>query len=230
MKIIAMADLHGRLPPDEDVPACDLLIIAGDICPDFNRSEMTMRQAAWLNRDFWPWLRDVKATHVVMTWGNHDRIGQRRDWPLGDVPVNVNILVDDWCDIGGLKIYATPWTREFGWSMAFMTTEESLVDVYEKIPAGLDILISHGPPKGYCDYLVGEHLGSASLAATVDIAQPRMQICGHIHHGRGWMPTPWGGKVANVASVNEKYEPHDPMWTEIEMETEDGKSSEKNAI
>jgi Icc-related predicted phosphoesterase len=58
----------------------------------------------------------------------------------------------------------------------------------KKIPNNLDILITHGPPKGILDE-VGrggdiENTGSSSLLECVMRAKPKFHIFGHIHeHG-----------------------------------------------
>ena len=72
MKICAVSDLHGNLPT---IPECDLLIIAGDVCPDkfkHNNYRFPDRdgQLAWLHYEFKTWLRDQPAAETVMTFGN----------------------------------------------------------------------------------------------------------------------------------------------------------------
>ncbi len=77
MRIVALSDQHGHLP---EIPACDLLIIAGDVCPDrfgpFLAMHHPEQQNAWFNRNVRPWLAKVPATHKILTWGNHDWCGQ----------------------------------------------------------------------------------------------------------------------------------------------------------
>ena len=49
MKCIALSDLHGDLP--EDIPECDIVIIAGDIlishCPPGGTLQVTVLQQGW---------------------------------------------------------------------------------------------------------------------------------------------------------------------------------------
>ena len=77
MRIVALSDQHGFLP---DIPACDLLIVAGDVCPDrfgpFMAVHDPHQQQAWFDREVRPWLAAAPATHKLLTWGNHDWCGQ----------------------------------------------------------------------------------------------------------------------------------------------------------
>ena len=66
MKIVAISDLHGQLPT---VPECDLLLIAGDICPVHNHK--LFYQDIWLRSVFAAWLRQQRAKRIIGVWGNH---------------------------------------------------------------------------------------------------------------------------------------------------------------
>lgn len=61
--------------------------------------------------------------------------------------------------------------------------------IYNKItlaPVGVDVLITHGPPKYILDLAGGEHVGSMSLSDAVSISiQPKLHVFGHIHEGYG---------------------------------------------
>ena len=52
MRVVALSDQHGFLP---DVPPCDLLIVAGDVCPDrfgpFMAVHDPYQQQAWFDRN-----------------------------------------------------------------------------------------------------------------------------------------------------------------------------------
>ena len=68
MRIVALSDQHGFLP---DVPPCDLLIVAGDVCPDrfgpFMAVHDPYQQQAWFDRTVRPWLAATPATHKLLT-------------------------------------------------------------------------------------------------------------------------------------------------------------------
>lgn len=219
MRIAALSDQHGYLP---EVPPCDLLIVAGDVCPDvfegITASAMPERQALWFDREVRPWLEAAPATHKILTWGNHDWCGQSRDFS-GDAPrrastTTLQIVVDEGASVPAnlagqsgrsLLVWATPWSNPF-MDWAFMKEPAALAEVYASIPAGIDILVSHQPPYGYGDLVPGrtDHLGSRELLAAIDRVRPRLVICGHIHGGHGRYEHD-GVPIYNVSVVDERY-------------------------
>jgi Icc-related predicted phosphoesterase len=63
---------------------------------------------------------------------------------------------------------------------------------WERIPEGVDILITHGPPFGILDHIPGSERweGCPELPEAVLQAKPRVQVFGHIHAGYGTLRTP----------------------------------------
>jgi hypothetical protein len=220
MRIIALSDQHGHLPL---IPECDLLIVAGDVCPDRFGPFLAMhdphQQQAWFDRSVRPWLAAAPATHKLLTWGNHDWCGQafsfRSDSPAHARSTDLQILVDEGTTVprqeganGHISVWATPWSNTF-MRWAFMKEREALEGIYALIPEGIDILVSHQPPYGCGDgfpTLSGgkEHLGSRELLAAIKRVRPKLVICGHIHFGYGCYDCD-GIPVYNVSVVDEAY-------------------------
>jgi Icc-related predicted phosphoesterase len=218
MRIVALSDQHGYLP---DIPPGDLMIVAGDVCPDgvgrFTAMQRPDRQKVWFDDNIRPWMAAAPARHKLLTWGNHDYCGQacdfRADSPTKAAPGALQIVVDECVTVsagdGALSIWATPWSNLF-MEWAFMKTPEELETVYAQIPAGIDILVSHQPPYGHGDRFVHlgsgkvEHIGSRELLAAIERVRPRLVICGHIHDGHG-RTQHQGIPICNVSVVNEQY-------------------------
>lgn len=198
MRICALSDLHGYLPP---VPDCDIVLLAGDLCPDRD-------QLAWLNGPFRKWLESIDAK-VFATWGNHDFVGQRTPQTVASLNLPWTLLVDEEAEYKGLRIYGTPWTPLFGY-WAFMRPDDELP--FEQIPEGIDILISHGPPYMLLDEVYpGEHVGSKKLFDRMLRVRPKLTVFGHIHETRGEKSFD-DMYLANVTVVNELYELRYPAW------------------
>jgi Icc-related predicted phosphoesterase len=206
MKIVATSDLHGTLP---EIPACDLLLIAGDVCPVWDHK--IPFQQEWLDTVFRRWLERSLAKVIVGVWGNHDWIGERAPELVPDLPWCV--LTDEMVTAMGLRIYGTPWQRRF-MDWAFNLDVPELHAKHMAIPE-CDILVSHGPPYGYGDQVGIERTGSAALLNRIHQIKPKLTVFGHIHCDPGtW--TRDGMILSNVTLMDDYYRPrYQPRVFEI---------------
>ena len=86
----------------------------------------------------------------------------------------------------------------------FMAAEERLAALYERMPAKLDVLITHGPPSGVLD--LGwkvQHAGSTSLAEAVGARTVGHHVFGHLHAAGGRMVKQGGAVFYNVVACDE---------------------------
>ena len=230
MRIVALSDQHGCMP---EVPACDLLLVAGDICPDRVQGTVAMfrpeLQQAWFDRMIRPWFSAAPARYRVATWGNHDFCGERCDFsadsPSQADPAALVIGVDELVQIPRgaseppLRVWTTPWSAAFG-DWAFMKSAGELATVYAQIPAAIDVLVTHQPPFGYGDLISdmsGDtmHVGSRELLAAIERVRPRLVVCGHIHGGHGHYEHD-GIPIYNVSVVDERYRNvHEPTVIDL---------------
>lgn len=199
MVALATADLHGELP---DVPGCDLLIIAGDVCPVTDHS--LSRQIQWLEGQFSDWLRSLSAARVLGIAGNHDFALQSHPALAHALPWTY--LQDSGCTVGGVSFWGVPWVPNLPlW--AFHAGPERLADAYRQVPDGTDVVISHGPPRGLCDRTEkGRDVGAVQAVAMLGRVEPSVYVCGHIHEAFGSAQS-GRTEVLNVSYVDERYQP-----------------------
>lgn len=200
MKIVAVSDMHGQLP---EIPACHLLLLAGDLCPV--RNHAPGYQANWLDTVFRDWLQNQQARHIVGIAGNHDFVFEREPGLVPDLPWSY--LQDSGEQWEGLKIWGTPWQPWF-FDWAFNGDEVQLQRQWDLIPKQTDILLVHGPPQGFGDRVWEKggwvHTGCKHLLRRIEEIQPFLVVFGHIHEGRGQWRL---GKtiLANVTLLDERY-------------------------
>ena len=220
IKIVAISYLHGQFPK---VPKCDLLIVAGDICPDRVYGVYARHapdwQLKWFENNFIPWAEEQPAEFVVVTWGNHDFAGHLK--PNAEYVDKISLVSDGPILVNGIKLWLTPWSNQF-MEWAWMKPHDQLAEIYAKIPEDIDILISHQPPYGFGDVYPNidngnlEHVGSSELLYRIERIKPKIVICGHLHRGYGQYQI-GNTFIYNVSIVNEQYKLVNPA-TEIKYE------------
>ncbi|PWY74889.1 metallophosphoesterase domain-containing protein [Aspergillus eucalypticola CBS 122712] len=87
-----------------------------------------------------------------------------------------------------LNIYASPYTPSLGdWGFQYHPERGHDFQIEEDV----DIVITHGPPRGIMDYTDNGRAGCPDLFMAVARARPRMHCFGHIHEGWGAMIAQW---------------------------------------
>jgi Icc-related predicted phosphoesterase len=209
--IVCVSDLHEHLV---DIPACDLLLIAGDVTFAFMGDRASKH--AFLAGEFKRWLDRIPATEVVLVAGNHDQSIEAWGVPEG---IRCHYLQDAGIELFGLRIWGTPWQPWF-YDWAFNAPrqcgEEFLASKFEAIPADTDIVVAHGPPHGHGDRTSdGAHVGAAAMTATLMRVQPRLMVCGHIHPAYGRYRL-GATEIINASLVDARYQPiNAPIETEL---------------
>lgn len=196
IKIIAFSDNHGYLPPKEDLPEGDILLICGDILP-LNIQKNLIKSAIWMCNQFLPWTQTLPYKYIVFIGGNHDFLLEKLGHDLMDTidPYkeceNVFYLQDSFVILEGIKIYGTPYIKDLK-NWAFYLSDNKLLSRYQCIPDDTDILLTHMPPKvDMCGAVLQSNTfnylsdyGSKELADVL-LERPNIKyhLFGHVHSG-----------------------------------------------
>ena len=210
IRIVCISDTHGQ-HAKLSVPDGDILIHAGD----FMAFGDTPKEIA----DFNHWLGKQAYWFKIVTAGNHDLMFERHPGAARELLGNAIYLENSGIEVAGLKIWGSPVQPEFN-NWAFNVARgEAIRGYWKMIPAGTDVLVTHGPPFGVLDksHPSSAHLGCEELAKAVEQIKPRLHVFGHIHGGYGSI-TGDGTRFVNASVVNEAYQLiHQPQVVEIDV-------------
>ncbi|MGV3622101.1 MAG: metallophosphoesterase [Archangium sp.] len=175
-RIVAIADTHGEHAA-LTLPDGDILVHAGDLTP-----RGTLQQLASVA----DWLRAQPHEHKVVIAGNHDFSLQRDRERARALFHGLTYLEDEGATVAGLRVWGSPWQPWFH-NWAFNARRGPDIDEkWQRIPEGIDVLVTHGPPHGYGDLVWnGERVGCEDLVRHLDRVKPKLHFFGHIHEDRG---------------------------------------------
>lgn len=201
-RLVLLSDTHGHHKRLQ-VPEGDVLVHAGDFCTS---------GLDWQARAFARWFLRQPHPHKVVVAGNHDRCLEIMSGLAEEIFEGVTYLLDREATVGGLRLYGSPWQPEFmSWSFN-LPRGAPLRDVWAKVPAGIDVLVTHGPPFGVLDRTVsGTDVGCEELRPAVARVRPRLHVFGHIHEGAGARRED-GTLFVNASICTEGYDPTNPIF------------------
>lgn len=177
MKLVAVADTHNEHDA-LNIPEGDVFIHAGDLTT--RGTLMELQKVA-------DWMRALPHRHKIVIAGNHDFwIQSNRTRVASELFHGLTYLEDDEVTLDGVRFYGSPWQPWFH-DWAFNLQRGPAIDaVWKKIPEGIDVLITHGPPMGYGDLVYrGERVGCEDLLRHLPRIGAKVHFFGHIHEDRG---------------------------------------------
>eukprot|EP00854_Cymbomonas_tetramitiformis_P017349 gene17349-20646_t len=182
-KVVCISDTHG-LHRSLNVPDGDILIHAGDFTKFGEKNDAV---------DFNEWLGTLPHLHKVVVNGNHE---SNANWKreVETILSNATFLRQSGITItspgsSSVNIFGT----EFFWPMG----KGSHNPYFDQIPRDVDILVCHGPAKGYVD----GGIGCPALTEIVRCLKPRLVVSGHVHGAHGIAEENLSVKFVNAANA-----------------------------
>lgn len=176
MRIVFISDTHNQ-HDYLTIPDGDILIHCGDATLTGTIQEIS---------SFANWFSLLPHKHKVFVAGNHDWLFEKNlSLARSILGADTIYLQDSETTINGLRIYGSPWQPTF-FNWAFnLDRGERIKRMWDCIPRGLDILITHGPPQGILDSTGEYHAGCEMLSEALERIKPRIHAFGHIHEAYG---------------------------------------------
>ncbi|KAM3133384.1 hypothetical protein pb186bvf_014545 [Paramecium bursaria] len=193
LQIVCISDTHGSIIP---LPEGDILIHCGDFTNVGEGPEIVK---------FANWMKSLKNQfkHIIVIAGNHDMVldidEQERLKPrmrsqkqydskeyIQILKESCTYLVNESIIVEGIKIWGSPYSLEFcNWG--FQIFPEHAAKLWAQIDQDSDIVVTHGPPKGFGDKVCynNQNVGDIDLLNRILNIKPKYHLFGHIHEGYG---------------------------------------------
>ncbi|CEG45970.1 Phosphoesterases [Plasmopara halstedii] len=208
LRVVCISDTHTKHRRIQNLPDGDVLLHCGDFTNRGTHDEI---------RDFNDWLGTLPHRHKVVIAGNHDvsmdAVEYDQHWDKAfrhmeyndpslsrALLTNCTYLENRSIVIEKIKFYGSPMTPLISGRAGAFHLARGFADQqhWNKVPANVDVLVTHGPPYGILDLTVtGHHVGSETLLReTLSRIRPRYHVFGHIHEAYG------ATRVGNTVFVN----------------------------
>jgi Icc-related predicted phosphoesterase len=181
LKIWHISDTHGLHSQLQIPDGIDAVVHSGDasnyLDPYRNESEL---------RGFIDWFAELPIQVKIFVPGNHDTSLEKGLLTRELIESRgINLLINEERTIEGLRIWGSPFTPRYG-GWAYMKDRGTINRLWENIPEGLDVLITHGPPYGVLDATYDHHnkvelVGCSALRKRLVKVPPRFMLFGHVH-------------------------------------------------
>ena len=180
MKTWIISDTHGHHRSLKVPEGIETIIHAGDSTNFYNLYDNIPEF-----HDFKTWFLDLPIKNKILIAGNHDAWATKK-YNIDDMKgVGVIYLEHEAAIVEGHTIFGSPYTPNFG-NWYFMKDRAKLSRYWEILGTNIDVLITHGPPKGILDLTENpdytlEQCGDGALYKKVMKVKPTYHIFGHIH-------------------------------------------------
>lgn len=237
MKIAAISDIHGYLPPieqfydDKGEPIADVLCICGDIVP-LECQRFLIGSLTWFHLQFMKWAESLPVKKVLFIAGNHDFFLEniwntyysangvmRGLFGTEDYQNKILYLQDTEYIIDGIKFYGTPWVKDLS-NWAFYADNDDIKEIFAEIPKDTDVLLTHMPATiGDAGKVLQEgrnfnrDFGSKELSKVItNRSNLKYALCGHVHSGNHIPTTIGNTHIVNVSTKDEDYNVKYPIF------------------
>ncbi|EAW14578.1 metallophosphatase domain-containing protein [Aspergillus clavatus NRRL 1] len=198
IRLVCISDTHNTTPA---LPDGDLLIHAGDLTQSGTRAELDAQIA---------WLDEQPHRYKLVIAGNHELCLDPSQPAYDPTALDWKSLIylhasSMQLSFGSrrVNVFGAPYTPRHGnWAFQYPRSDDFWNTVEMEIPdhdgamdmdMDVNVLITHGPPRGHLD--LGR--GCASLRACLwrlpPLRRPAVHVFGHVHGGYGVERARWDG-------------------------------------